>query len=54
MKLETARLRPAPGRRVCKPDGTPLAAEGEVVEITSFWRRRLADQDVLQSKGKKP
>jgi hypothetical protein len=39
-------LIPAPGLRVRKPDGTLLAPEGEVVEMNSYWLRRLADGDV--------
>lgn len=43
------RLRPAPGRLVFIPEtGRPLAAEGEVVILSSFWRRRLTAGDVVR------
>ncbi|QPT08584.1 DUF2635 domain-containing protein [Sphingomonas paucimobilis] len=44
MTIQT--LRPADGRRVRKPDGQLLKDEGEPIEIDTFWRRRLDDQDV--------
>lgn len=47
MTTETLRLAPAPGLTVPKPDGRPLAADGETVPRTSFWLRRLADGDVV-------
>jgi hypothetical protein len=38
---------PQPGRRVRHPDtGAPLAAAGEIVPLTSYWRRRERDGDV--------
>lgn len=52
---------PAPGRRVRDPvTGQLLTLRGVEVPDTSFWRRRLADGDVLtapptaQSKPPKP
>lgn len=41
-------LKPAPGRRVRKPDGTPLAGIGETVEGDLYWLRRIADGDVIE------
>lgn len=42
------RVRPAPGRLIFVPEtGRPLAAEGEVVVLSPFWRRRLVDGDVV-------
>lgn len=38
---------PAPDRRVRKPDGQLLAADGERVEPNSYWQRRIADGDVV-------
>jgi hypothetical protein len=34
--------------KVNKPQGGSLAAEGEPIMLTSYWRRRLADGDVLR------
>ena len=44
---EYAEVRPVPGRLVFVPEsGRPLSPEGERVELTPFWRRRLMDGDV--------
>jgi len=49
MRLEAAVLMPAPDRRVRKPEnGQLLADAGELVTLTPYWRRRLADKDVLE------
>jgi hypothetical protein len=41
-------LTPVPGRRVRDPiTGTPLPATGGNVVINEFWRRRLAQGDVV-------
>lgn len=42
------KLKPADGLTIKKPDGTKLAAEGEVVPRSSFWIKRLADGDVVE------
>lgn len=43
-------LKPAkPELKVRKPAGEYLAAEGESLELTSYWRRRLRDGDVTSS-----
>lgn len=49
-------VRPAEGRRVRKPGGELLALEGETVEASTYWTRRLADEDVTDQplKAKKP
>lgn len=40
-------LKPAKGLKVMKPGTkTPLAPEGEVVDDSSYWRRRLAGKEV--------
>lgn len=31
---------------IFKPDGSRLAAEGELVEASTFWHRRLKDNEV--------
>lgn len=51
---ETKRLQPAPGIKVRRPDGRHLAAEGEVVEMSSYWQRRLAAGDVVAVSEAKP
>lgn len=40
------RIKPAAGLTIKKPDGSKLAADGEVVPRNSFWIKRLADGDV--------
>ena len=47
-------IKPAPRRDdpsqpmlVRRPDRVPLRAEGEEVEETNFWHRRLRDGDVV-------
>lgn len=40
-----------PDLKVRKPAGGYLAAEGESLELTSYWRRRLRDGDVAISKA---
>lgn len=44
---EMITIKPAKdGVNVLKPDGTHLAAEGEPVQRTAYWVRRLSDGDV--------
>ncbi|MFC0710752.1 DUF2635 domain-containing protein [Azorhizophilus paspali] len=44
-------LKPADGRLVRHPaDYRPLAAEGEPVELNSYWRRKLKAGDVIEVK----
>lgn len=44
-------LRPADGRLVRhSADYRPLAAEGEPVEMSSYWRRKLKAGDVIEVK----
>ncbi|MEM9369556.1 MAG: DUF2635 domain-containing protein [Pseudomonadota bacterium] len=47
--MNTQTLKPAPGRKVRKPEPpyAHLATDGEPVEFSSYWRRRLAEGDVL-------
>ncbi|MTW19092.1 DUF2635 domain-containing protein [Rhodoplanes serenus] len=47
MHAETAYLKPADGRRVPLPDGTPWPAGGARVEIDRYVRRRIADGDLV-------
>lgn len=45
-------LKPAEGLRVLRSDTrVPLAAEGEEVEMTEYWHRRLRDGDVVQAEA---
>lgn len=56
INIATAYIKPAPGRRVRKPDGSVLQEEGAEVERNAFWQRRLLDGDVIEAerpKGKK-
>lgn len=47
-------LIPAPGRTVRDPKSLEaLPAEGRAVEMTPFWKRRLADGDVTEGKPPK-
>lgn len=46
--MERATLKPAEGLLVWLEDGTGhLPAEGQSVPLTSYYRRRLADGDVI-------
>lgn len=45
--MQTANIKPAPGRRVRTPDGGLLPETGSHVELTSYWRRRIAAGDVV-------
>lgn len=46
-------LRPASGALVRKPDGVALAEAGELVALTPYFTRLLADGDVLPGKALK-
>ncbi len=47
--MKRAFLQPAQGGLVRHPGSRrPLEAEGEEVELTSYWRRRLRRGDVVQ------
>lgn len=50
--MPQAFLKPANEKlKVRKPDtGEYLSAEGEHVELTSYWRRRMKDGDVIDIK----
>jgi hypothetical protein len=48
---QTYFLTPCEDRRVRKPDGVPLAPEGERVAISTYWARRIADGDVVPGKS---
>ena len=43
-------VKPAEGRSVLNPDNAmqPLAAEGEPVPATIYWRHRIADGSVVE------
>ncbi|MDX9860886.1 MAG: DUF2635 domain-containing protein [Rhodospirillales bacterium] len=44
-------LKPAdPKIKVRKPDGSHLAPEGEDLPDTPYWRRRLKDGDVINTR----
>jgi hypothetical protein len=51
--IEQIKVKPAPDRRVRKPDGVLLEEAGETVERSSYWMRRLRDGDVVQVETKK-
>lgn len=43
-------LKPAQGLTVIDPEtGKPLPAEGDLVAISKYWRRRLNDGDVVET-----
>lgn len=45
--MNTVILKPAAGLRVRLPDGSGhLAATGEAVLMSTYWRRRIKDGDV--------
>lgn len=47
--MNTKTLRPNAGRHVVNPEtGHALAENGERVELTTYWRRRLSDGDVVE------
>lgn len=49
---DTIKLKPAKGLLVAVPgERRNLREEGETVAITTYWRRRLADGDVVEIKG---
>lgn len=46
-------LKPKDGLKVPRPDsGRALNPEGELLEHSTYWRRRLADGDVTEVEGK--
>ncbi|MEM7422089.1 MAG: DUF2635 domain-containing protein [Pseudomonadota bacterium] len=47
--MNTQTLKPAPGRKVRRPESphAHLAEAGETVHLTPYWRRRLAAGDVF-------
>lgn len=46
-------LKPKAGLKIPRPDnGRELKAEGEEVIHSTFWRRRIADGDVIEVEGK--
>lgn len=51
--MDRVYVKPAPGMTVRKPVGGYLADEGEEVNRDSYWRRRLADGDVVEAKPPK-
>ncbi len=44
-------VKPAPGRRVRRPDGRVLEEAGAAVERTPYWLRRAAAGDVTIGKA---
>lgn len=50
--MKTATLKPAPGRFVRDPvTRAPLDAAGAEKPLNDFWRRRLADGDVIPAEA---
>ncbi len=43
-------IKPCSGLKVLKPDMTELSANGEYVEATVYWHRRMHDKEVQISK----
>jgi hypothetical protein len=50
MDEQYATLKPASDEKIVRKEGTGalLAKEGERVLLTKYWRRRLADGDVVK------
>jgi hypothetical protein len=46
MAVQQIFVKPLNGARVRKENGEVLAAEGETVERSAFWLRRIKDGDV--------
>ncbi len=50
--MKTLSVKPAEGRLVRDPETyEPIPAEGAKVPRTPYWIRRLADGDVIETKG---
>ena len=47
----TFKVKPRAGAKVMKQDGTLLNPNGEEVEKTIYWVRRLRDGDEIEAKG---
>jgi hypothetical protein len=47
--LRAERLAPKFGRRIRHADGTLFAAEGEHVTLSAFYRRLIADGDLVHT-----
>lgn len=41
--------KPAPGARVRKPDGAPIADAGETLPDTPYFARLIADGDLVEA-----
>lgn len=48
----TFKVKPRTGAKVMKQDGTLLNPNGEEVEKTIYWVRRLRDGDVVEIEAK--
>ena len=48
----TFKVKPRAGAKVMKQDGTLLNPNGEEVEKTTYWVRRLRDGDVVEVNAK--
>ncbi len=46
-------IKPSNGLKVLKPNMTELNPNGEYVEASTYWRRRLQDKEVEISKPSK-
>lgn len=51
---EIKTLKPAGDADVRRPDGRHLKRDGERVEMTSYWLRRLAAKEVVEVNAAKP
>jgi hypothetical protein len=53
--MSTLRVKPAePGLVIPKPEGGRLAADGEEVPNTEYWRRRRLEGDVVEADADEP
>ncbi len=53
--MATVNVKPAPGLKIRMPERQMrhLSDAGEVVEVNEYWRRRLADGDVVKVEPKR-
>ena len=50
----TVFVRPSPGRVVYREDGGVIPDTGESVALTTYYRRRLAERDLIQAERPDP
>lgn len=52
--MREMRLKPAPDRWVPQPDGRPWPAEGMLVAVDHYVRRRMRDGDLVVAEDEQP